>query len=536
MALNDPPSSSINIQGSSLGTALTNLLMSDDIQPGSIPSYEICKQIYLHHPLGAKMVEKPVKIAMSQRRKITVAEAPGDSAVKAFEDEWKKMGSDRSIFATRVQAKVYGISSLAMLIEGTKNETAIDPWKLWKQSISFNVYDPLNTAGSLVLNQNPLSTNFQHAQEIAVQGSTFHKSRARVVMNEFPIYISFTSSSFGFVGRSVYQRSLYPLKSFIQTMITDDMVSVKAGTIVAKIKSYGAAITNAIMAAVGFKRDVVKQARVGGVISIGTDGEEIESIDLKNLSEPFNTARTNIVVNIASGAPMPSKMLTDESFAQGFADGTEDAKEQARYIDGERENMQPLYDFLDMVCMYRAWNPEWYAGLQKEHPERFKKMDYEAAFHLFKDSAKFEWPSLLTEPESEQVRVADVKLKAMIAILEVLAPQLDRENLVKTVQWVADNMNTMKLMFESPLNLDYDKLEAHDPQEAALKLAQASGADGEPGEMGADRMKGPPGLKQAKTADDAIAAFMEAHDRLGEVIEQRKARVAARLTAVRKVA
>lgn len=533
MALNDPPSATIEVGGSSLGTALTALLMSDDIQPGSIPSYEICKQIYLFHPLGAKMVEKPVKIAMSQTRKITVAEAPGDSAVKAFEDEWKKMGADRAIFATRVQAKVYGISSLAMLIQGVKNETAVDPWKLWKQELSFNVYDPLNTAGSLVLNQNPLATDFQHAQEIAVQGSTFHRSRARVVMNEFPIYISFTSSSFGFVGRSVYQRSLYPLKSFIQTMITDDMVSVKAGTIVAKIKSYGAAITNAIMAAVGFKRDVVKQARVGGVISIGTDGEEIESIDLKNLSEPFNTARTNIVVNIASGAPMPSKMLTDESFAQGFADGTEDAKEQARYIDGERENMAPLYDFLDMVCMYRAWNPEWYANLQKEHP-RFKKMSYEAAFHLFKDSAKFEWPSLLTEPESEQVRVADVKLKAMIAILEVLAPQLDRENLVKTVQWMADNLNTMKLMFESPLNLDYDKLEAHDPQAAALELAQAQGGEG--GEMGADKMKGPPGLKQAKTADDAIAAFMDAHDRLGEIIDARHKRVAARLQAVKKVA
>lgn len=506
-------SASISVSGgSAAGTALMSILMADDIQPGSLVGYETAKVIYLYHPLGAKMVEKPVRIALSQERELACGFVPGDYAVKAFKDEWKKMGCDQAIFATRVTSKIYGIASLAMMIEGVKNETAVDPWKLWKQKLIFQVYDPLNTAGSLVLNQNPLASDFQHAQEIAVQGSTFHRSRARVIMNEFPIYISYTPSAFGFVGRSVYQRSLFPLKSFIQTMITNDMISVKAGTIVAKIKSYGAAINNAIRAMVGLKRNVVQQARVGNTISIGTE-EDIQSLDLKNLNDPFMTARKNIIEDIASGAPMPAKMLTDESFAQGFADGTEDAKDQARYIDEERKQMQPLYDWLDDICMRRAWNPEWYATLQLRFPATFKKVDYETFFFKARESFTATWPSLLTEPDSEKIKVADVKFQAMIAFLTVLMPKLDAKNFVIVVDWIANNMNEMRLLFGSPLNLDMDELESNFKPDAA------------PGED--DKAPGDLSWNRIDSADKAITRLQAAAARLVDWTEERKKRMAS---------
>jgi hypothetical protein len=157
-------------------------------------------------------------------------------------------------------------------------------------------------------------------------------------------------------------------------------------------------------------------------------------------------------------------MLTEESFAEGFGEGTEDAKEQARYIDGERELMKPLYDFMDLICMHRAWNPEFFATIQKDMPKEYGGMTHEAAFYKWANSFKAKWPSLLTEPESERVKVADVKLRALVAVLEVLMPKLSPDNLAIVVAWVADNMNEMKLLFGSPLYLDYAEIREYVPE------------------------------------------------------------------------
>lgn len=501
---------SSNGQFSTLGTAFNSILMADDIQFGDSPSYQLCKLIYEFHPLGAKMVEKPVRIAMSQERDIVVPDGPADECQKAFKDEWQKMACDRNIFSCRVQSKVYGICSLAVQVRTQANERALDIDSIWKQEIRLQVYDPLNTAGSLVLTQDALSFNFQHAQEITVQGSTFHRSKARVVMNEFPIYISWTPSAFGFTGRSVYQRSLYPLKSFIQTMVTNDMIAVKAGTIIAKFKQAGSIITNAMLALFDRKRTVLKMARTGNVVSIGTE-EDVESIDLKNISEPFGLARKNIVEDIAAGAPMPAQMLTDESFAQGFADGTEDAKEQARYINSERKAMQPLYDFLDPIVMRRAWNPEWYKDLQGRYKE-YKNVDYDAAFYKFKNSFSASWPELLQEPESDRILIAETKLKALIAVFQVYLPKLDNDNLVIWTKWLADNMNEMKDLFGSPLVPDYKK----------LKNFTAPGADVEGQPLEAVKKQHP---WSAADSADAVIILSEAADQLRRLKEDRSQRL-----------
>ena len=118
--------SHIGIVGSSMGTALQEVLLCDDIQPGSQPSYEACKAIFEYHTLGSKMVEKPVKIAMSQKREIAVPIAPGDIAVKAFEVEWKKMRANDAIFRTRILSKIYDISSLTIMIDDKKNNEPIN--------------------------------------------------------------------------------------------------------------------------------------------------------------------------------------------------------------------------------------------------------------------------------------------------------------------------------------------------------------------------------------------------------------------------
>lgn len=458
--------SELAISGSVLGTPLKDMLLADSIQPGSDTSYQLCKAIYTYHPLGAKMAEQPTKIAQSQGRELAIPLGPEDKLREAFQRQWVSDGHDRNILNVAALSRVYGISSLALMVKGQPLDQPVDYSKLWQSEISFNTLDPLNTAGSLVLNQDPNAMDFQHVIDIVVQGKRYHRSRIRTMMNERPIYIEYTSSAFGYVGRSVYQRPLFPLKTFVQTMVTDDMVARKAGLLVVMMQQAGSIISN-LMATVGaIKRNLLKQAATDNVLEIGQD-DKIESINLQNLEAPATMARKNSIENVATGAGMPAKLLLQESFAEGFGEGTEDAKYIAQFIDEHRKELQPLYAFLDEITMWRAWNPEFYRTIQKEFPEEYGSVDYKTAFYTWKNSFAAQWPSLITEPDSEKIKVDDVKLKAVIALVQVLMPQMDPENKTALIAWACDNFNQLKLMFGSPLNLDYEALEAYTPPTAA---------------------------------------------------------------------
>lgn len=451
--------------GSNVGPMLNSIMSAGDVWTQSGPDYQLCKDIYLAHPLGAKIAEKPIELAQSQKREISIqgAGTAADRVREQFEDTWRKLSVDNIIFNTVSLSRVYGAAAVALIEDGVPFSKAVDYKTLHKKAITFNVYDPLNIAGSLVLNQNPMSATFLQVTEIAVSGNSFHRSRARVMMNENPIYISYTNSAFGYTGRSVYQRALLPLKSFVQTMQTDDLVSVKAGVIVAMIKQAGSFVNQRMRTFLGFKRDIVKEARNGNVISIGTENEKIESLNLQNLDGPFQAARKNIIENIASAVPMPAQMLTEESFSTTFSEGSEDSKAQARYIDRFREKMESLYTWFDKITWHRAWTPEFFDILKAEFPDEFEDMEHEEFFWKCANSFKAQWPSLLKEPDSELVKVDEVKLKAVIAWVEVLLPNLPQDQKAEVIKWANDQFNELKLLFGSTLQLDYEAIAEFEP-------------------------------------------------------------------------
>jgi hypothetical protein len=454
--------SQFQVVGSAMGNELQAILASKDIVPGDTPSYQLCKTLYLYHPLGAKMAESPVKMAQSKPREISVPDSPGDRVKKAFEAEWKALGCDRHIFNMARLSRVYGVASVALMAEGTPPNRPVDYRTLPDQTIAFNVYDPLNTAGSLVLNQNALAMDFQKVQRIAVSGQEFHPSRACVLLNEEPIYIAYTPSGFGYVGRSVYQRALFPMKSFLQTMLTDDLVSIKAGVLVAKMAQPGSIIDNLMAKLYGQKRQLLKDAALGNVLSIGPE-DDIQSLNFQNLDGPYALVRTNILKNIATSADMPAVMLENETLTEGFGEGTEDAKNIAKYVDGVREWMEPAYVFMTKIVQYRAWTPDFYKTVQADFPEEYGGVGYTQAFYRWVNSFVAIWPSLLTEPPSEQQKVEKTKLDSIVDLVKTLMPDLDPANKALLVQWAADNFNTLKLMFEEPLVLDYDTLAEYEP-------------------------------------------------------------------------
>ena len=56
------------------------------------------------------------------------------------------------------------------------------------------------------------------------------------------------------------------------------------------------------------------------------------SIFRTDMASAINMARKNILENISVAADMPAKLLNAETFAEGFGDVSEDAKNVARHI------------------------------------------------------------------------------------------------------------------------------------------------------------------------------------------------------------
>lgn len=469
------------ITGTDLDTPLAQLLTCEAIQPGSSAAYETCKVIYLFHPLGAKMVDTPIKMAQRQGRKVTIEDSPKTLVHEAYEAERLAMGVDDLIFGLASTARIYGIGSIVYGLKsaGIEPENTRQPINMDKlaaapiEDLYFNNLDPLNTSGSLVLNQDPNAPDFQKPTIVTAAGQVYHRSRALVLMNERPIYIAYTGSAFGYVGRSVYQRALFPLKSFIGTMQTDDLVALKAGLLIAKMEQPGSIVDNIMQVLAGAKRALLKLARTGNVLEIGLK-DSIETVDLQNIDKAMITARNDILKNISTAADMPAKLLENETFVEGFGEGTVDERNVAGYIDGIRTWLGPAYAFMDNLVQRRAWNRAFYATIQAQFPVEYGKVDYNVAFYKWQKSFKAVWPSMLIEPESEQAKAEDVKQKAILGAVEVLAPLLDPKNKTRLMSFAASNISTNKLLFRHPLEFSESDFEEYVPPQPVMA---AEGAD-----------------------------------------------------------
>lgn len=451
----------------SLGGSLLQLLMADDIVPGSDVSYQLCKSIYIYHPLGKKMADSPVVVAMSRPRKRVVQGAPNE-VMEEFNRVWAEIKGDELVQNTHSISRIYGISSLILGVEGEDEGAPVDLQRISGKRVYFNILDPLNTSGSLVLSQIPTSPTFNKPVTVRSNGKVYHPSRFHVVMNEQPVYLAYTVSAFGFVGRSVYQRALFPLKSYIRSMIANDMVLTKLGLLVAKQKKPGSIIDNIMSLAAGIKRTLLKEAQTGQVLSIDVD-EAIETLNMMNVDGAGGFARTNVLKDTATAADMPAVMLENETMVGGFGEGTEDAKNISRYIDGVRGIMEPTYRFLEPVAMHRAWTPEFYKRIQALYPENWGSRSYDDAFSEWRNNYHAEWESFLVEPESESVEVEKTKNESIVAVAQTLLPELDPENQARVMQWMVDNVQENKRLFPHELEMDWDALNDYMEDEAERK-------------------------------------------------------------------
>ena len=459
-----------------LSSGLTDLLMAQGIVPGTMPGYQLCKTIFESHPLGAILTDAPVRRAQGLPREINIPALAEQRLVEQYERTWNTIGvvgGTELLHNLFSLSRMYGIASLAVGEVGKPTSEPLDMNGIAEADLFFNILDPLNTAGSLVLDLDPNSPSFLKPRgAVSVNGQAWHPSRLFVKMNEQPLYIAYTVSAFGFVGRSVYQRALYPLKSFVQSMVTDQMVTQKAGLLVYKAKSPGSFIDNIIQSAFGQKRAAIKSGVTNQVLSIEVE-EAIETLNMQNLDKAAEFARTNIIKNIASAAGMPASIILQEAMVSGLADGTEDANKEIAYLDHLREEMNPAYAFLDAICRRKAFTPAFYATLQSDYPD-YGEGGFDRSLHDWIRTFKAKWPNLKLEPDSEKVKVEDTQFKAVIALLEVALPEVDPKTKAKLLTWAAENANGREHLFAGMLDFDEDDLVAY--------FDQNQGPDIEPAE------------------------------------------------------
>jgi hypothetical protein len=468
-----------------LGSPLSQLLLGSPIIPGSAPSYQLCKTIYSYHPLGAVLTEAPLFRAQSKPRIIDLPGILGaEILVEQFNyvfDNLSSIGAQTIIHNHGRTSRIYGISTLAIGEQGKDMSQPLDLESLVDSEVFFNVFDPLNTSGSLVLDQDPNSPGFlKPIGPIVVGGKAWHPSRVHVKMNEAPLYIEWTGSAFGFVGRSIYQRALYPLKTFLQSMITDQMVTQKAGLLVANMEQPGSFIDSVMGRMFGAKRSKLKEGVTGQVLSIGLE-EKIETLNMQNVDTAMIVARTNILKNIASAAGMPASIIAQETLTAGFGEGTEDAKKEVEYLEYIRKDLQPAYDFIDNVVMRKAWTPGFYKTLQRQYKD-YRNKSFDLAFYEWSHAFKAMWPNLIVESEAEKSKTEDVKMKAVIAVAEAIAPLCDPVTKAKIVEWAADNCNSCDNLFSSKIDVDIIGLEAYLEENQAMQQQQATQANQPEGE------------------------------------------------------
>ena len=477
----------INGIGTGGSNSLWHALMYEDILPGHMPSYILCKLIFTSHPLGAKIAHWPVEMALSETREIRVDAAADDEPAKEFMRQWAANGCDDVIAQVGTKARIYGMSAMVFgAVDPQRGDggEVIDPEediplnRLHELDIYFNVVDPLNTGGSLTLDQNPNNPDFLKSPgSLRVNGQKYGKGRFVVLMNEGPEYLDFENSTLGYTGRSAFRRCVYPLRSYLETQVANNQVAHKAGVLIAKIKNTSSVANRAMQMFSNIKAETLRIMGNENVLTIGTE-ESIESLNLMNVDGSLAGVRRSIIEDIAAAATMPAQILNSQTLAQGFGEGTEDAKQIANYIRGRRRWLKPVYDFCDVVTMRRAWTPAYIRSMKQRDPEQYGTKSEETIFQEWRDSFSAQWPS--ENEDSEAFEVTEKRMGILLDTIKVIlsAAQGSPDAVAGALEYLQDNINnTGKNLFSGELNLDTDSIRRMTSDEL---LRDA----GEPAELG----------------------------------------------------
>lgn len=447
--------------------SLWRVIMEENILPGHAPSYELCKLLYTSHPLGAKIAHMPIEMALGEERDIRVDAAVDDEPAKEFIHQWEIHGCDDIIARVGTKARIYGFAAMVfgavdpVTGEPIPADKPIPLNRLHELDVYFNVVDPLNTAGSVTLCQNPNDPDFlKSPAALSVNGTTYTKGRFVTLMNEGPEYLDYESSAYGYSGRSSFRRCVYPLRSYLETQIANNQVAHKAGVLIAKIKQASSTANRMMQVFSTLKAEKLRISGNENVITIG-ESEDVSSLNLQNVDSSLHGVRQSILEDIAAAASMPAQILKAETLAQGFGEGTEDAKQIAQYVTRLRRWLRPVYGFCDAVTMRRAWNPAFIRSVKGKNPEEYGDKSEETIFREWRDSFTAQWPA--DNRDVEAFEMTEKRFRILLDTAQILYPavQNDPASMAGLLEFVQTNINnTGETLFAGELNIDTDAIHA----------------------------------------------------------------------------
>lgn len=152
----------------------------------------------------------------------------------------------------------------------------------------------------------------------------------------------------------------------------------------------------------------------------------------------------------------------EEAFSNGFGEGTEDSKAISQYIDGVRQQIEPVMDYFERLVQYIAWNEEFYQSLKNDYPDIITD-DYKTTFYQWRREFTATWQELVEESPDKR-RESDSKvIQQAIALFSAVSPQVDPENRAAVTEWLASLVNATQTYGEAPLIIDVDALANYEP-------------------------------------------------------------------------
>ncbi len=428
--------------------------------------YRLCKAIYIYHPLGKRIIDLPIDLSMGQERIISVKhETKSDELTEQFIKVWNSFNLKNIIRRLATMSRLCGIAALFLKVEGYSDYEPLPLDIDWSElKITALVYDAMNIAGSASNNQDVMSEDFLKIKDVLRNGQALAKDRSYILTNGDPLYNEFSTSGFGFTGRSVYQNCIHLLRTWLDIDLADSMVARKCGLIIAKENNIGSA-TEIREKSLNLKRTLLKYGKTNDVLSVG-GSTTIESLNLQNIDGSLDMVRNHVLENIANASDIPTIILGQQKFTQGFGEGGEDTKNVGRFIESIREWERGVYQFIDNFVMRIAWNFNFLKSLNKDNGDIFSTKDeakitidrYLQVFYALKQSFNYTFPSFLTETES-QIADGDAKKLSMITeVYDRLFSNVDADLKPKLANWLIDSVNNLRSTNKIRLDIDESEL------------------------------------------------------------------------------
>ena len=447
-----------------------------DLGTNQYLSYDECKDLYLHWPLGKRVVTAITNFAMSAPREITFKDLPQD-CVTMYEKTLNNFKVVDIVRQTANYSRMYGMSAVFIAHKTKKPNEPLEYDDLNPNDISFNILDPLNLAG-IQISQNPLSLAYQKVTQVLVNGVSVHPSRICIIFNDIPLYLRWIPSTYSWGSPSVFENMRALVKSWNRCVIALERMATKAGSII--VKHRDGSVMNAITKrAVDETLEQIRNMQNDGIGSFEKDA----SLELFNLTgvEVVDSIieQMNKLIMMAL-ADTPSNILLDKDLSSGLSEGSEDAKSMIMAVEYFRNKaLSPIYKFLDFYLLRMCFRDE---ALQELKANNASDIKYDIATLREKVLQGFhvEFANLQPETESEKVQNISTQLDALSKLKELGATARDIQEIINTK---INPYETEITLHESTDGMDGE----HDTNEhdGESESAESESAESESAENGA---------------------------------------------------